>query len=71
MLWMVFWLDHDDVCGCCFRRLYFRVAERQIQETLMQGTDRGLTGLYVTAVTEGYSHAILSVLDQGSSRYVK
>ncbi|KAK2190908.1 hypothetical protein NP493_65g05033 [Ridgeia piscesae] len=67
----VLWLISPGNSDSLLRRLYFRVAERQIQETLMQGTDRGLTGLYVTAVTEGYSHAILSVLDQGSSRYVK
>ncbi|KAI0236301.1 L-fucose kinase [Lamellibrachia satsuma] len=46
------------------RRLYFSVAKRQVRQTLMAHMDRGLTQLYVSAVTEGYAHAMLSVLDE-------
>ena len=54
-------------CSCflCRRLLFFDVANRQVCATLLDCTDRGLVGLYRSAVIEGYALSMLRTLDEG------
>jgi hypothetical protein len=52
------------------RELFFAVGKREMRDTLLEGRDKGLNGLYKSAAIEGYSNLLCSSLDESKFEFV-